>query len=538
MHSIISPQPNFQTNFVKSNVDVVVGGAAMGSGKTMAALLIAAQNATDPNFKMMCLRKNLTDTKIGGGMVDEASELYKDVATAKISDTPRVTFKWGSFIDFSHMNDESKDKLLERVRGWQYDCVYFDEGTGFEWSTFKTIFSRNRGTGKWTGKIRITCNPKRSHWLRKWVDWNIDPIKGTPIPERDGVVRYFFINGERVEDVVFGLTKEEVYHKCFYQIDPIINNLNKKNIGRKVTYEDMIKSTVFFSGEITDNQIMLKNNPGYVGSVAAMGEKNRKANLENNWNVDADYDETAPIERKAIMDMFDVNDDKINGDKWITCDLADTGTDNFIAMMWNGFHLYDIDIMCKSTPKQNAERLMYLAAKHDISDSHIVYDAIRGSYINDYIPDAIQFVSYRNPIGMYGRMAYCLKDECYLRLVKMVNSGGISISDNVWKKLYIHQNIKAEINIATEIEQELGVVRFQTVASGKKRLFTKKEMNAMLGKGRSMDLADPIAMRMFPCAEYEYGTEMTATTRTMDDEYDDDESEHNVDSIYSETFWN
>ena len=84
---IFSPHNGFQKKFVMSNVDVVVGGSAMGVGKTFGALLMAAQPSLDPNFKMVCLRKNLNDTKVGGGMTDDARYIYADAgATLKLSE--------------------------------------------------------------------------------------------------------------------------------------------------------------------------------------------------------------------------------------------------------------------------------------------------------------------------------------------------------------------------------------------------------------------------------------------------------------------
>ena len=68
--------------------------------------------------------------------------------------------------------------------------------------------------------------------------------------------------------------------------------------------------------------------------------------------------------------------------------------------------------------------------------------------------------------------------------------------------------------------------------SGKKQLLAKKEMNAMLGKGRSMDLLDPVAMRMLPVLDLPYGDELSGTVR------DDDEDDGNEDeNIYNDSFW-
>ena len=59
-------------------------------------------------------------------------------------------------------------------------------------------------------------------------------------------------------------------------------------------------------------------------------------------------------------------------------------------------------------------------------------------------------------------------------------------------------------------------------------------MNQMLGKGRSMDLLDPCAMRMLPVLGYNYGEELvkTAASYINDDVADDD----TVD-IFDDTLW-
>ena len=57
------------------------------------------------------------------------------------------------------------------------------------------------------------------------------------------------------------------------------------------------------------------------------------------------------------------------------------------------------------------------------------------------------------------------------------------------------------------------------------------EMNAMLGKGRSMDLLDPVAMRMLPVLDLPYGDELSGTICEDEDENSEDEN------IYNDSFW-
>lgn len=535
---IFKPYEGFQDSFVRSNLDLVIGGGSMSSGKSAAAVMMVAEPALDPRFRAVFLRNNLGDLRSGGGILDEFKNIYGDFVNVVESGEPHVDFPSGARIDVTHIADQSKEKVLQRFKGRQYDLIYFDEGTGFTWECFRTIYSRNRGMASWTGKVRITTNPKRTHWLRDFLDWWIG-ADGFIIPDRNGVVRYFYINGEGVKDVVWGDTKEEVYSKCKIQIDRILAKLNGRSGSS--TYKDMIKSCTFYEGKTSENKAILEKNAGYVGSIAAMGSREAQANLEGNWNVDTDEDLDAPIPSVEANQVF-MSDPQRNGDRWVTCDLADTGTDNFLALAWDGFHIFDILILNQSTPRMNAERLEMFASSHNISNSHIIYDAIRGTYINDYIPDAIPFISYHASVGMYARMCYNLKSECYMRLVEVIKRNNLSMDESVSQRIYDHLNLKEEITVQNEFLEECAVVRFKDMPSGKKALISKKEMNAKLGKSRSMDLLDPCAMRMFPVLEYAYGEELEKTTNLFDDEDDSVrrrgwKSREGYADIYNETFW-
>ena len=502
---------------------------------TAGAVLMCAQPSSDPNFRGVFLRNNLGDLRSGGGILDEFKSMYRGGVNVIESGEPRVEFPSGARIDVTHIADQTREKVRQRFKGRQYDLIYFDEMTGFEWTCFVEVCTRNRGTGKWTGKIRGTTNPDRNHWLRKFLDWYIG-ADGFIREDRDGRIRFFYINGESVDDVVWGDSKEECYQKCKVDIDRKLARINGKT--GKATYKDMIRSFTFYLGKMSENVASIGNNSGYVGAVAMSGGRNAQQLLEGNWNVSPDEDLGAPIPSDVANQVF-LTDPQTNGDKWVTCDLADTGTDNFLALAWDGFHIIDALILGRTTPRMNAERLELFAKTHGISNSHIIYDAVRGTYINDYIPEAIPFVSYRAPMGMYGRMAYNLKAECYLRLIEVLKRENLSMADDVSQRVYEHQNLKSAITIQNEFMEECSVVRFKDMQSGKKALISKKEMNAKLGKARSMDLLDPIAMRMLPCLEYVYGEELEKTTpqTVADDDDDYYYRRKGVVNIYDDTTW-
>lgn len=528
---IIEPQEGFQKSFVQSNADVVFGGGVLAAGKSFALVLAMAEPLmTDPDFRAMISRRSLGNQKAGGGFVEKFKQIFgSDYIKVKESDSPRVSFPNGTFVDLTYLDDSNIDKLRERAKGWEYDMIAIDELTEMSWEVFSYVMTRNRGQSKtFTGKFFATLNPKRSHWTRIFLDWYIGP-DGFVIPERDGKVRYFYCNGPTVKDVVWGDSKREVYEKCKLDIDRKL-----AAVGGNFTYKNMIKSFVFYKGKISENKGLVGNNANYIGSVAASGGRMAQALLEGNFNVDAEEEENIPIASQDAKCVF-TQDPAVTGEKWITIDLADYGTDNAIYLAWNGFDAYDIDIVTNSTPRSNAEHARVFAAKHGISLSHIIYDATAGRYFNDYIPEAIPYISAAKPMGIYALSACSVKDLCYLRLCQMIKRGEFTMSDNVAEKVYTHQNLKYRVTVENEFLEECSVVRFSETATGRKRLWSKKEMNRNLGKGRSMDLLDPCAMRMYPCMNMEYGTEIEQGFSASEKE--SNEVKPGAISIYSRTLW-
>jgi len=530
---VIKPQEGFQMNFASSTVDVVFGGGILASGKSYGLVLAMAEPLmTDPDFRGLITRRSLQNQKAGGGFVDTFQSIFGEYCSVKVADSPRISFDSGAYCDLTYIDDTNLDKFRERAKGMQYDCICIDEITEMSWEVFTYIQTRNRGRSKtFTGKFFATMNPKRSHWVRQFIDWYIG-ADGYIRDDRDGKVRYFYINGSTVNDVVWGNSKEEVYEKCRIDIDRKI-----RRVGGNTTYKNMIKSFVFYQGRLSENKGLLDENPNYVGSVAASGGKMAQALFEGNWNVDPDEDEKIPMPSDKVRECF-INDPKRNGDKWITVDLAGEGSDNLVALLWDGFHCYDKLVKSETTPQGNAVLVRQFAAENEVATSHIIFDAINGAYFNDYIPDAVPYKSSKKPFGLYKDAALTIKDMCYLRLCQMVRDGNLSFDEKLANSYYRHKNL-APVTMQNEIMEEFSVIRFDEQANGKKKLWAKKKMNQMLGKHRSMDVADPCAMRMLPCAKMEYGAEVDNETeeRNAKTTYEAVAEYAQPRSIFDETFW-
>lgn len=522
---IIRPQAGGQEMFVSSDVDVVIFGGTLAGGKSWGLAALHAEPSLDGNYRAVVLRRTLGELKTSGGMLELFSQVYGDNVSITKSENPRIKFPSGAEIECRQIADENPNKVREAFKGLQADCICFDELTGFSFYSWNYIPSRCRGIGLWTGKIRATTNPSKRHFTRKMLDWYIGS-DGFVIPERSGVVRYFYLDGDTVDDYVWGDSKEEVYRKCKKSIDKTLRKL-----GHDATYENLIKSFTFILGSVSENKALLSTNPNYIGSISG---KEGAALLEGSWEYDPDEENEAPIiasKARAITE----NDPCMNGDMWITADLADVGKDNTIILVWNGFHIIDYKIVQKTTGRGNYEAIKRMQLKYGVGDSHVIYDGQRAMYMPDYIPDAIPYISGYAPRGLYRLNFQRLKDECYMRLVNAINEGYISMSEDVANETYQHQNIKVPITILAEFVDECSVVRFKEVMGGKKALLGKKEMNSQLGHDGSMDWLDAMHMRFLPCLACEYGQEIEyGVQKYEEDDYDEYAETAN---IYDDSAW-
>ena len=529
---IVKPFGGFQEAFTTSQADIVWGVGQLGSGKSYALVLAMAEPLmTDADFRSLISRKAIQSLKAGGGFVEKFKQIFGEYCSVKESDNPRISFPNGSFCDLTYIDDSDMVRLRERAKGWEYDVIAVDEITEMSFECFCYLMTRNRGNSKtFSGHMFATLNPKRSHWSRTFLDWYILP-SGYVNHERSGKVRYFYLNGSTVNDVVWGNSKEEVYRKCQVDIDRKL-----KAVGGRFTWENMIKSFVFHEGRMSENETLKAD---YIGSAVASGGKMAQALVEANFNVDPEEEEDIPISGQKAREVF-TNDPKVNADKWVTVDLADFGKNNLVALAWNGFHVVDKMVLMKTTPRDNALNVQIFAQNNGVAESHIIYDGTSARYFGDYVPDAICYLSSRKSFGMYANQAPTVKDMCYLRLSKMIMAGGITFDEKIANQNYIRQDLKHAVSFEVEFLEECSVVRFKELPNGGRKLLSKKEMNAKLGKDRSMDLLDPCAMRMYPCANIPYGEELEQGFKDVEEEESENSGEFaTADSmnVYDDTNW-
>lgn len=265
----LRPQPGFQSRAMTSTADVTVVGGSAGSGKSHIMLMRALLSIQDPHANIIFFRRTGTQLSGGGGLWDEAKDMYRPWNPRVVENTMKMTFPSGAKIKFSHM-----EHLKNRIdhQGLQYHQIYFDEATHFEEGQVTYLMSRLRSKAKGKSQMFLSCNPDPDSFLLTWIDWWLDE-DGFADPEKSGVIRYYVT----VAGVLKHAESEEEIAKRYPDEVYIWNPLTKKRVYVPP------KTITFIGGTIFDNPALIEANPNYLAELNSLPDIEKSRLLHGNW---------------------------------------------------------------------------------------------------------------------------------------------------------------------------------------------------------------------------------------------------------------
>lgn len=264
----IKPQPT-QEVFLSSSADIVIFGGSAGGGKTFALLLEPLRHMNNKDFGAVFFRRESTQISNEGGLWDTAMTIYPELgASMRTHPSPECVFPSGARVSFRHLNQEN---TVYSYQGSQIPLIVFDELTHFTKKQFFYMLSRNRSTCGVRPYIRASTNPDPDSWVAKFISWWIDQDTGYAIPERSGIIRWFYMIDD---NYVWGDTKEDLMQKY-------------GDIMQAEGQAVPPKSVTFVLSTVHDNKALLSKDPGYLANLMALDRIERERLLNGNWIVRA-----------------------------------------------------------------------------------------------------------------------------------------------------------------------------------------------------------------------------------------------------------
>ena len=489
----IRPQNGFQSLFMKSRADIVIGGGAAGAGKTFSLLIEPIRFGDLKGYQAVIFRR--VSTMIKGSLWFPSESLYEgfNPKPRPVPSNNEWFFGGGGRLKFTHLQ---YDKDAQSHQGAEYAFIGFDELTHFTSQQFWYLTSRNRTTCGIRPYMRATCNPESSGWVKRLVskyiypdDYHIEGLQGMPITEMRGKILYFRRVGD---DLFWGESKDELIAKYPDLFNtPDILEAAKLGIGAK----RFITSFSFISGSVFENMELLKVNAGYLSNLSQLAPEQKAQLLNGCWKrfegEDIMYKYRA-LEGMYTNSFIKESDNSIT--RYITADIALEGADLFVVMVWADMVLIDISTYEKTDGKEVIDILESTAKRYGVARHNVAYDAAGvGNYINGFLKTAYNFVGGSSPLNNENYAN--LRTQCYFKMAEMVNTF----------KVYCKTKSNSE-----DLIKELDATRKVPYVFGRVKMESKDDIKKKIG-GRSPDFADCFSMR----AVFFYRKTITAKPKVL-----------------------
>ena len=230
----------------------------------------------------------------------------------------------------------------------------------------------------------------------------------------------------------------------------------------------------FIQSLVGDNTYISKH---YEKQLFELDELSKQRLLYGNWEYDVTNDSL--IEYDAILSLF--NQQGVDGEKYITCDVARFGADKTVIMLWQGLHLKYVRTLLKSAVNDVVDEIKKLQQENQVNLTNIIVDEDGvGGGVKDYLR-CKGFVN--NARALKNENYQNLKTQCYYKLADLINKGQIGISCS-------------DVNVKNCIIEECEQVRTKDADKDNKlQIIQKDTVKSILG--RSPDYSDALAMRMY-----------------------------------------
>jgi len=245
------------------------------------------------------------------------------------------------------------------------------------------------------------------------------------------------------------------------------------------------KDRKFIQALPTDNPHLPSS---YIRTLESLDEASKKRLLYGDWEFD--NNPYAMFEYSNILNLFTNEFIKPTQTRYLTCDIAYTGSDKFVLIVWAGLVIEKIIAIDKIDDTKVSKKINELRIEYRIPLKNVIYDAdglqtfTRNSANSGVLSGATQFNNNAVPIKVNGKKENYknLKAQCYFMLAEMCKDNLLFIQEKNYR-----------IQIIQELEQ---INRLAFSDDGKLALEKKDAIRERIG--RSPDFADAIMMRMLP----------------------------------------
>ncbi len=352
-------------------------------------------------FSSAMISKRLQDSKKGGSIFRDNEIVLGAFAGCNYNTAEIPVFYWSQWLsqhrlahtNFNTDNPAERAQFIELAKKNQNGLQQFDEADSMSEFEYDYWQSRNRDDSGLVPQSTYSFNPPGpDHYLTRNLinggyigeDWYFKP-------EMNGATRYYYKAGTSVDEYIWGDTPEEVVRAANIQI-------SQKDREAGLTEADMVKSFTAFTGEASDNRMLVASTGGQsVANLMQTGAEQR-AVLKGGYFGPIDNEEIN-VNRQMIQSLWDnpVNDDL---NMYATMDIASGKEDSAPMIIWRGLQMIDIDYF-KGDPKELSGWIQSRLTRYNVPITNFAYDSAGHGYWVQALTNGIAVTNNRRTVQEY-----------------------------------------------------------------------------------------------------------------------------------------
>ena len=495
------PQPGLQENVCACEANVIHMCGAATMGKSFTGILLWGYRADKKGASGAMISTRLQDSKKGSSIFRDNELVWGQYAGCQYNTSDYPTFAWPQWFsawrlihsNFNTDNPAEWSAFVEYAKKNQNGYQYFDEANDLQEKQYHYWNSRNRDDSGVPPQSVYSYNPpgKNHYFTRNLINGGYVGADLWFKPEMNGVVRYYYAPSDNVDDFIWGDTPEEVAKAA-----GIV--LTEKDRAAGLTETDMIRSFAAFTGEASDNRMLVASTGGK--SVANLLYSGQGAVLKGGYFGDIETEEIN-VNRQMIHDLWQ---NPVNGDEnvYATLDVSggNTDSDDCPMCIFKGNSLIAIKTF-RGDPKQLVDWIDRNLKQYGVPVEHFAFDATGiGNYLRAYT-NGVPLTANRRPIQELDERGntvnldsfFNLRSQLLSRLEVMLQKGELNFA--IPEDMIIQYGKKGERRRIKDILfDEMDVFRFDT-RNGKRYARSKDEYKAKFKS--SPDLMDTIMLFMY-----------------------------------------
>jgi hypothetical protein len=370
-------------------------------GKTFSMILKVLYGVDKKGFSSAMISKRLQDSKKGGSIFRDNEILLGAFAGCESNTSDYPTFYWRQWLSahrlthssFNTDNPPERAQFIEMAKKNQNGLQQFDEADSMSEFEYDYWQSRNRDDSGMVPQSTYSFNPPGpDHYLTRNLinagyigeDWYFKP-------EMNGKTRYYFKAGNSVDDYIWGDTPEEVAR--------IANiTISQKDRDAGLTEADMVKSFTAFTGEASDNRMLVASTGGQ--SVANLQQTNAKQRsvLKGGYFGPIDNEEIN-VNRQMIHSLWEnpINEDN---NLYATFDVGGGKGDSAPLIIWKGLQMIAIEYF-KGEPQELADWVKSILDRYGVPVTHFAYDATGFGYWLQGLTNGVPITANKRALAEY-----------------------------------------------------------------------------------------------------------------------------------------